>query len=75
MYQVAKHQINNENPSPNLPLSKLSNPLLHVKFQEETSKYYANQVVSMPNTDQSMMIFIQLTTQKTAASTMITFIK
>ena len=72
---MAKHQINNENPSPNLPLSKLSNPLLHVKFQEETSKYYANQVVSMPNTDQSMMIFIQLTTQKTAASTMITFIK
>ncbi len=52
MYQVEKHQINKENPSPNLPLSKRLNPLPHVKFQEETSKYYANQVVSMPSTDQ-----------------------
>jgi hypothetical protein len=64
-----------ENPSLNHLLSKPSSQLLHVQFQEETSKSYENQAASTPSIDLLMRIFIPSIIPKTVALMKIMYIK
>jgi hypothetical protein len=64
-----------ENPSLNHLLSKPSNQLPHVQFQEETSKSYENPAASTPSIDLLMRIFIPSIIPKTVALMKIMYIK